>query len=290
MFEFNQMNDILKPYCTCESIFDYYRLVDPKTHKILRYNNDDILEIQNGYCFESFDKKACCPNCVVKQASIKKRQFVKLEFLYGKVLLIVAKPINIKGKLLVLELIKDITSSMIGLNYYRASNKNVESVVSQFNELAVRDILTGLYNVDYIINYIDEFIEREATFNTLIGAAIDIDNYTQINSVYSYSFGNEVLQYIAGNMEKFSIAHGGITGRLGTDEFGIFFINKTQAEVEDICKELYNEVTQKPLIVQEQPLNISFKYAVTKLDEKEESQEFLEKLFFYLRAAQGEKQ
>lgn len=286
MFDFKQMNESLKGYCTCESIFDYYRLVDPKTHEVFKYDNNSNLEIQKDCCFNFWGKNSSCPNCIVKQSYIKQRQYVKLEFIYGKVMFIVSKPIKIEDKIYILELIKDITSSMIGLNYYRAENQKVEEIISQFNELAVRDILTGLYNIDYILNYLDDFLEKEIPFNTLVAVAIDIDNYTELNALYGYSVGNEILQYISGVLEKTAISYDAIVGRLGADELGIFFINKTTEEVEKISKIIYEKIKNEPLDVQGKRINISFTYAVTEMNRDDDSEDFIGRLLFNLRAAQ----
>lgn len=289
MFEFKLMNESLKLYCTGESIFDFYRLVDPKTHEVFEYDQDNKLNIQEERCYIYWDRKEECPNCVSRHSCVKQRQYVKLEFMYGKVMLIISKPVKIQERMLALELVKDITSSMLGFNYYRSENKNVENIVSQFNELAVRDILTGLYNLDYIKNYLDNFLQKEVAFNTLTGVAIDIDNYTQINSLYGYNVGNEVLQYVAGIMEKCAISHGGMAGRLGPDEMGMFFINKTSQEVEEICKDVHEEVTKTPLVVQDKKLDISFAYAIAALKSDDESDDFIGRLYFNLRTAQGRK-
>lgn len=289
MFEFKLMNESLKSYCTGESLFDFYRLVDPKTHEVFEYDKDNKLNLQEGRCYVFWGRKEACPNCIAKHSCVKQRQYVKLEFMYGKVMLIISKPVKIQDRMLALELVKDITSSMLGFNYYRSENKNVESIVSQFNELAVKDILTGLYNLDYVKNYLDSFLQKEVAFNTLIGAAIDIDNYTQINSLYGYNVGNEVLQYIAGIMEKCAISHGGMAGRLGPDEMGVFFINKTSQEVEEICKEVHDEVTKNPLEVQGKKLNLGFAFATATLDNDDEPDDFIGRLYFNLRTAQGHK-
>lgn len=290
MFEFKHMNDLLKPYCIGDSLFDYYRLVDPKTHEVFEYDNENNLIKNELSCYKFWDKKKECANCVANHCYVKQRQYVKLEFVHGKVMFIISKPIKIQEKMFALELIKDITSSMVGYNYYRSQNNNVENIISQFNELAIRDIVTGLYNLDFIKNYIDDFLEKEAVFNTLGAIAIDVDNYTEINSLYGYNVGNEVLQYIAGKLEKCGISYGGVASRLGPDEMGIFFINKTIEELEEICEEAYNEVTTSSLDVKDKKLNVEFTYAVAMLDNKDDSDDFIGRLYFNLRMAQGKKQ
>lgn len=289
MFEFEQMNEELKPYCSGENIFDYYRLVNPKTHEVFKYGSNGILEIQEEKCFEFWDRKDHCPNCVSRHSCVKQRQYVKLEFIYGKVFIILSKPVKIQENMLSFELVKDITNSMLGYNYYRAESKNVENIVSQFNELAVRDILTGLYNMDYINNYLEDFLRKEVAFNTLVAGAVDIDSYTKINAMYGYIAGNEVLQYVAGIMEKCALSYGGMAGRLGPDEIGIFFINKTKEEVEAICDELHKEASKKPLKIQGEDFEIKFTSAVAEIRNDDEPDDFIGRLYFNLRMAQGKK-
>ncbi|WP_164914365.1 GGDEF domain-containing protein [Aminipila luticellarii] len=289
MFEFKQMNESLKSYCTGESIFDFYRIVNPKTHEVFEYDQDNHLKAQKEYCYEYWGKKEACFNCIARHSYVKQRQYVKLEFVHGKILLIISKPVKIQDRMLALELIKDITFSMVGLNYYRAEHKNVEHIVSQFNELAVRDILTGLYNLDYIKNYLDNFLQKEIVFNRLTGAAIDIDQYSQINAQYGYAVGNEVLQYVAGILEKYAASIGGLAGRLGPDEMGIFSINRTPAEMEELCKKVQEEIRENPLEIQEGTVHISFEYGTAALEREDEPDDFIGRLYFNLRTAQGRK-
>lgn len=97
------------------------------------------------------------------------------------------------------------------------------------------------------------------------------------------------MQYIAGVLEKCGISYGGIASRLGPDEMGIFFANKTIKELDEICKEAYNEVTKSSFDVKGKKLDLEFTYAVAMLNNDDESDDFIERLYFNLRAAQGKK-
>ncbi|QIB69359.1 GGDEF domain-containing protein [Aminipila butyrica] len=286
MFELKDMSESIKPYCSGESIFDFYRLIDPMSHEVFEYDKENHLNKKESLCYEAWGREKACPNCVSRHSYVKQRQYVKLEFLQGKVLLVISRPIKIEDKMLAMELIKDITASMIGFNYYRAENKNVEEMVSQFNELAVRDILTGSYNLDYIKNYIGIFLQKEIAFNTLTGIAIDIDDYTLVNSMYGYMVGNKVLQHIADILEQHAEAQGGIAGRLGPDEMGLFFINKTADEIEHICRQIQEDVTGTPLEVRDVKLTIHVTHGVASLEPEDEPDDFIGRLYFNLRVAQ----
>ncbi|MFV0516844.1 MAG: GGDEF domain-containing protein [Aminipila sp.] len=289
MFDFRQINDKLKTYCSVESMFDYYLLIDPKTFQVFKYDNESSLVEQHKQCFCYWEREEKCHNCILRHSYVKQSQYIKFEFINGKFFLVFGRPVEIDDKIFVMELIKDITFSMLGYNYYRADNKNIENIVSQFNELAVRDKLTGIYNINYINNYIQDFLKREIKNSSLVAGAIDIDNYTDINSLHGYTVGSEALQCVAGILEKCAISYGGMAGRLGPDEMAIFLTNVSEEEVENIFKELYDEVSKTPIKIQNKELNISFSFAIAKLKETDEPDEFISRLYFNLRKAQGRK-
>jgi len=86
MFEFKQMSELLKPYCTGESIFDFYRLIDPKTHEVFEYDKDNNLRLQEGSCYELWERNTTSPKCITKHscALCQTKTVCKIRIFAGK--------------------------------------------------------------------------------------------------------------------------------------------------------------------------------------------------------------
>jgi len=104
------------------------------------------------------------------------------------------------------------------------------------------DILTGAYNRLYIENKINEFIKNKTPFTIMF---IDIDNFKNINDTYGHSEGDVLLTKIC-SFFKGRIQQNDFIGRLGGDEFIIFFNNLYEKVIiEKKIKKLYSIFKQE---------------------------------------------
>jgi diguanylate cyclase (GGDEF)-like protein len=95
----------------------------------------------------------------------------------------------------------------------------------KFEELAVIDSLTGVYNRRYFMILLESEYERYRRHGQKFSLVVaDIDNFKQINDRFTHSGGDEVLRAFCSQMS----AHKRLSdcvGRLGGDEFAILFPN-----------------------------------------------------------------
>ena len=106
--------------------------------------------------------------------------------------------------------------------YIKVMEKNVDDL---FN-LASHDSLTGLYSRQYLIQIMEDEInkQKEAGEYTLCVAILDIDFFKKINDSYGHLAGDTVLKevgYYLKELEKDDI----YAGRYGGEEFIIFSAN-----------------------------------------------------------------
>ena len=146
----------------------------------------------------------------------------KIEYLDGRVLHVTSVPMDIEGAELVLELIKDVTDSLLVADIEVRDNIEITQMITKFNELAVRDGFTKLYNKTFINNELESLVQAARGGSPAGEAAVvllDIDGFKQINDTYGHIAGDDALQYFASKMRSFSRSFDGWVGRFGGDEF-----------------------------------------------------------------------
>ena len=95
----------------------------------------------------------------------------------------------------------------------------IESLHETLREQAIRDPLTGLYN----LRFLNESMKRELAQatrenNPLSVVFMDIDHFKDFNDTYGHMAGDEVLQAL-GNMLRTQTRAGDIACRYGGEEF-----------------------------------------------------------------------
>lgn len=188
--------------------FDYYRLVDPRDHRVFAYDRDgDRLIEVDGPCYQLWNQDDPCLNCSSRACLTMQDAVFKIEYLDGRVLHVTSVPMDIEGAELVLELIKDVTDSLLVADIEVRDNIEITQMITKFNELAVRDGFTKLYNKTFINNELESLVQAARGGSPAGEAAVvllDIDGFKQINDTYGHIAGDDALQYFASKMRSFS--------------------------------------------------------------------------------------
>jgi len=134
--------------------------------------------------------------------------------------------------------------------------RNVGKMQDELFKMANFDVLTGLPNRQYLMNYLttisQKAIEQQASFALLL---IDLDNFKTVNDNAGHDAGDELLRDIATyidsmneNSKSFRPPPGllNVSARIGGDEF-IQIVNGVESieEVEDIAKKLLDNFHTK---------------------------------------------
>ncbi|TAH69165.1 MAG: GGDEF domain-containing protein [Anaerolineaceae bacterium] len=111
----------------------------------------------------------------------------------------------------------------------------------QLEELIKCDPLTGLYNISSFYNTLDLSIKKNKMPLTI--AVIDIDNFKTVNDEWGHDKANDVLIYIAAQLQYCCSTQGHVF-RYGGEEFAIVFPNTSPAHaktmVETAQRNIYN--------------------------------------------------
>lgn len=100
-----------------------------------------------------------------------------------------------------------------------------------------RDSLTGLYYNWAFFKKADEKL-KEIQSDTYSMVAVDIEHFRLFNKLYGRNKGDELLAYIAGCIKEIEIAHNGVAGYMGGDNFCILMPNRME-----LLQELQKNIT-----------------------------------------------
>lgn len=115
------------------------------------------------------------------------------------------------------------------------------------------DSMTGLYNKGTTVAKIEEKLHTLEGIRSGVFLMLDVDRFKQINDSYGHPFGDKILVKVSDILQK-NFREGDIVGRLGGDEFCVFFSGITSREriewsARTICrevKELFTPAAHQP--------------------------------------------
>lgn len=116
----------------------------------------------------------------------------------------------------------------------------------KFIERAKQDVLTKVYNANYLKKYINAYLMSEGKMGMHAMLILDIDDFGMINDRLGSLFGDAVLINVADNLKKI-LEPKDVVGRVGGDEFAIFikdaydgeFLKKKIFEIVQIIRNTY---------------------------------------------------
>ena len=116
----------------------------------------------------------------------------------------------------------------------------------QFENLAKRDGLTGLYNRRILNKFMEKYRHADDKLKKerVAAAMFDIDNFKSINDTYGHLFGDAVIVAVSAIIRKISEEHGCAGYRYGGEEFVILFINKDSDEVIQVVEQIHREIRE----------------------------------------------
>ncbi len=97
----------------------------------------------------------------------------------------------------------------------------------QLSELAFKDSLTGLYNLQYLSN--EAKFDQHEFFENVGAILVDISRFKEINDIYGHEFGNYLLKSIATRINKHPF--GDLKARVSGDRFFILKVNTNEEEL-----------------------------------------------------------
>lgn len=100
-----------------------------------------------------------------------------------------------------------------------AAGFRMQSEMEEYQRLAIRDLLTGLYNRQFLEQYLASEVARSQRHHYPLNVlTLDLKNFKQINDHYGRATGDLVLKEFTDRLNK-SIRTSDVPVRMGADEF-----------------------------------------------------------------------
>lgn len=127
----------------------------------------------------------------------------------------------------------------------------------QLNVLANRDHLTGAFNREAILRYMEDELKRSQRSKVYFSIVFfDIDDFSELNQAIGYSTGDSVLEELVNLIEQ-DVRTIDIVGRWSGDEFIVLCPNTNESGAKEVVNKL-KETIETHLFLEEHHITCSF--------------------------------
>ena len=150
------------------------------------------------------------------------KTYVKIEYNKDKIYLITAVPHDLNDRRVVIEILKDITNSLLLSSYENEAvdSTGIHALIDNMNKFAYRDPLTGLYNRRYIIEKLPiDLLNTTLLANEFSIIMADIDHFKLVNDNYGHLAGDQALKTVAETLAGCIKRESDWIARYGGEEF-----------------------------------------------------------------------
>lgn len=261
--EFLAIHDFVNNLLKVNKLFDVIRIIDPIRNLIVYYN--DLSEIGVPYFCNNFlniDEK--CENCISTRALNEDETYIKIQYEVDKIYMITAAKVSINRKEYLMEMIKDITISLVA---DLGEKEELKNIISDLNKKLVIDELTGVYNRRYINERLPEDIYNVDLNNKKISIIMaDIDGFKEINDNFGHMAGDVVLKEVSNIIKKNIRNKHDWAARFGGDEFLIVVQNTNKDIAYMICEKIRRSITNKSFFCRDKEIKVTASFGAYTLE------------------------
>ncbi|NDL67509.1 GGDEF domain-containing protein [Anaerotalea alkaliphila] len=219
-----ELEALLQQMTAYEKMYDQTRLVDPLGNKVLHVvgeneNSREHVEAAEP-CYGVWGKSEACRNCISMRAYNEGDTIIKIESSPSEIIMVTAMPVKIGGRTLVVELLKNVTKSMVLDGVQMTDNMEIKKLLEQANAAAVTDELTRVYNKRYILEKLPvEIALARVEGRPLSLLMADIDHFKEINDTCGHLAGDHILREFASILKGAIRQERDWVARFGGEEF-----------------------------------------------------------------------
>ena len=111
---------------------------------------------------------------------------------------------------------------------------------AELERAATHDALTGVLNKGHSRKLIEYYLENHKKVNYAL-AFIDLDRFKMVNDTYGHQKGDEVLVKVGEGLRA-TVPAGGLSARIGGDEFVAFWKDQNAAATQAIAKNIFDTI------------------------------------------------
>lgn len=264
------LKEILDKIIGIDKLYEQVRVVDPIKKRILIYKDNHLTETNNT-CHVFWSQNKPCTNCVSMRAYNEDDLFTKIEYNPNKIYMLTAVPIALDERKVVIELLRDITNSMIV-----DEDLKVKNLLKQTNEATMTDGLTNIYNKRYILEKLPHTVfEHHLKKEPLSLIMADIDFFKRVNDTYGHLGGDYILKEFDKILKSNIQEEKDWVARFGGEEFLVCFQNTKKNDALEIAERMRKTIEEKTFIYKNKEIKITSSFGVSFLTEKENDYEVL---------------
>lgn len=242
-----ELDKLIEKVLNFDHMYQLIRVVDPINKKVVFERDKNELELKDAFdnCFDMWCKNEICNNCISMRAYNENDVCIKIETTDDKIIMATAIPINQEGNKLVVELIKDVTNSMILDDSKMSKSSELVRLLEMASKAAVTDELTGIYNKRYIQEKLPvELAISKINEEPLSLIMTDIDHFKRINDNYGHLAGDYILKEFC-RILKANLREGkDWMARFGGEEFLICLTNTEYTQAMVIAERLRKSIEE----------------------------------------------
>jgi diguanylate cyclase (GGDEF)-like protein len=126
---------------------------------------------------------------------------------------------------------KDVTSCVVIEQQLRDDNRSIESTQAHFEELSIKDGLTGIHNRRYFdVQFDVQCRIARRNKEPLALLMIDVDQFKPFNDTYGHQMGDSALKKVAECLNQAFQGSSDFVARYGGKEFVVVCASMTQAQ------------------------------------------------------------
>lgn len=265
--EDNDLKQLLQDLRIFEEGYDTIRIVDPVKKKVLSLKNNIVLETEQG-CFSMWERNQICENCISIRAYNEEKSFVKVEYAPEYIYIVTAIPVKLNDRLVVIELLKDATHSMILEHAPSDAKSEIHALIDNLNVLALRDELTGVYNRRYINQRLPvDMINASVSGRSLSVIMADIDFFKKVNDTYGHLAGDAVLKQFTRILQGCLQRSTDWVARYGGEEFLMVLPDCDAEKAGKLAEKMRHAVNEHSFDIGHECIHVTSSFGVNSMKE-----------------------
>lgn len=246
MYE-RELEEVIRKLDIFDNTYDKVRIVDPVRKKVINLFDKEE-EATPEHCFHFWKSGEICENCISMRAYREKDTFIKMEYTDDEIYLVIAMPIELSDRTVVLELLKNVTNNIsINMSGENADG-NFNTILDSLNNRAIKDALTGIYNRRYINEKLPlDLINANLSDYSISIIMIDIDFFKKVNDSYGHLVGDHTLKSLATLLQRSLKRENDWVARYGGEEFLICLPGAPLKFAKMLAEDIRSKVEKTPI-------------------------------------------
>ena len=248
-----------------EKMYHELRVVDPVKKKVMQYKKDSLV-IKDETCFSCWANQEICKNCISMRSYNENDTIIKIEHTTDEIFMVMAVPVEINGSRVVVELLKDVTNSMIMNEGSFENYFEMKALLDETNLKAVTDELTGVYNKRYLMEKLPvDLVDSHLKSNNFSIIIADIDYFKIINDTYGHLAGDYILKEFASILRENIRTEIDWIARFGGEEFLVCLTDTDKKAALKIAERMRKGIEDKKFVYDKNIINITSSFGISSL-------------------------